>query len=110
MIPADLYFSNFVPHLIFSGIDQIYYRAAGGLGVVAPGSPIARTDDDAHITIADVEYHCVVALGDANAFEDDYLQQADNQAFGINLFNYLRDCFLSTPVQPTTWGRVKSLY
>jgi hypothetical protein len=110
ILPDDLFFSSFTAHPIFIGIDQIYYRASGALQVAAPATDIARTDDGAHITIADVRALCTIALGDINPWDNAYIGNADNQAFGINVFNYLRECAGATSVEPTTWGRVKSLY
>jgi hypothetical protein len=43
LTPTDLYFSNFVPHPIFDGIDTIYYRAAGEVSATTPSEPIAWT-------------------------------------------------------------------
>jgi hypothetical protein len=77
---------------------------------VAPAIAIARTDDGAHITIAEVPSLCTIALGDINPWDNKYPGEADNQTFGINVFNYLRDRDRATSVEPTTWGRVKSLY
>ena len=56
--PLGLFFSNFLDHPVFTGIDEIYFVAGGGLGVVAPAIPIAWTNDGADITIAALDGLC----------------------------------------------------
>lgn len=41
--PVDLYFSNFAAHPIYSGVSQVYYRAAGELSASAPAQEIGWT-------------------------------------------------------------------
>jgi hypothetical protein len=85
--PTDLYFSNFQPHQIFSGIDQLYYRYAGGLGVVAPGVELAYTDSGSEVLVAG--HGRIIVVGDSGWVSDNYWGYADDQLFVENIFDWL---------------------
>ncbi|MHC4966450.1 MAG: DUF4350 domain-containing protein [Planctomycetota bacterium] len=96
--PYDTFFSNFAPHPIFEGIGTIYFRAAGELASVPPSQPVAWTDlNELVISVVNppVGDSCAVILGDINVFGNNHWLDADNQAFAVNVFDWLATC---TPV------------
>lgn len=83
----DLYFTDFIGHPIFTGITQLYFRAAGGVGAYSPSTSAAQTDlGEPVITV--VPKARVVVLGDINGFDDFYML-ADDAAFALNVFHFL---------------------
>jgi hypothetical protein len=100
--PTDLYFANFQPHEIFGGVSQLYYRYAGGLGVVPPGVELAYTDSSLDVTVAG--YEKIIAVGDDSFMSDGgYWGNADDQLFLENIFSWLsRTGISNTP--PTISG------
>jgi hypothetical protein len=109
-LPADL-FSNLSSHPIFNGIEEVYYRLGGSLNTIGVMQPQAWTDDGNYITVAVSESPCVVVLGDINGFgEPEFFNQADNQAFAVNVFNWLATCGGTISVDEKSWGSIKSSY
>lgn len=60
---GDLYFSNFTPHPVFSGISQLYFRAGGEISAGPPSEEIAWNNANTKATVAC--YECETA----NIFE-----------------------------------------
>jgi hypothetical protein len=85
--PTELDFSNFVSHEIFVGVSTLFYRYAGGLGVVPPGASLAYTDSSSHVLVAGAGN--IIALGDTAPLKDGDLGEADNQLFMENVFGWL---------------------
>jgi len=108
---VDQYFSNLSPHPIFNGIDEVYFAAGGSLNTTGTMLPQAWTNDGVYVTVAVSESPCVVVIGDINAFgEPEYFSQADNQAFAVNVFNWLATCGGTISVDEKSWGSIKSSY
>lgn len=85
--PGDLYFTDFTSHPIFTGIDQLYFIAAGGVSAYPPSAIAAQTDfGEPVITV--VPTARVVVLGDINGFDNSYML-ADDAAFALNVFHFL---------------------
>jgi hypothetical protein len=87
--PADVYFNDFASHPLFSGISQIYYRVAGTLTAAPPGEAVAWYSGDPVVAAAEFGFGRVVATGDVNFCDNDYLAMSDNQAFSENIFAWL---------------------
>ena len=99
--PTDLYFTNFQSHEIFDGISQLYFRYAGGLEVVQPGTELAYTDSVSDVTVAG--YGKIIAVGDGSFIDDgSYWGIADDQLFLENIFNFLSGGVSSPPSVTTT--------
>jgi hypothetical protein len=102
VVPTDLYFDNFASHPVFDGITTLYYRAGGELAVDT-ALPIAWAPTG-EILVTAAAGHRVVTLGDASAFTNDYLGNADNGTFAAAVFTWLH---APAPVESATWGGVK---
>ena len=88
--PYDLYFSNFTSLEIFEGINEIYYRAAGEISASAPAEIEAFTSNNEGVIASNVSHPGrVLALGDINVWDNEYITNVDNQAFAENVFNWL---------------------
>jgi hypothetical protein len=105
--PVDLYVSDFGVHPIFDGIGTVYMRAAGELVGDAPSEEVAWSDGGEPLVTAIADCGLIVA-GDANFCSNDYLGEADNDDFILNVFECLGDA--SGPVEGATWGRIKALH
>lgn len=105
--PADLYFTDFVPHQIFDGVTTVYYRAAGEISASAPAVPLAWTDAGEEV-IASAEPCRMIVTGDGNFCDNTYMSMADNQQFALNVFDCLATGF--SPVEDSTWGSIKAIY
>lgn len=66
--PSDLYFSNFLPHPLFTGIDTIYYRAAGEVAATTPSEIIAWTDTNVPTIAALDEFTGIIEGKNENVF------------------------------------------
>jgi hypothetical protein len=105
--PLDLFISNFIPHVIFTGVNTIYMRAAGRLGVTPP-SIVAAIDPAGDAVVSVVNSPRTVITGDVNLWDNTYMT-SDNQQFAMNVFKWL--CLAgATPTKASSWGRLKTLY
>jgi tRNA A-37 threonylcarbamoyl transferase component Bud32 len=75
----------------FSNINAVNFLFGGGTFQVSTPSQIAARDQDGHAVIAFCECNPgrVVAIGDSNLWDARGLDQADNQRFASNVFNWL---------------------
>jgi len=107
LAPLDLYFTDFATHQIFDGISAVYYRAAGEVSAGVPGIPIAWADTGEGI-LASVGCCQMIVTGDCDFGTNDFLGNADNEQFLLNVF----DCLATggSPVEGSTWGYIKAIY
>lgn len=105
--PLDTYISNFAAHEIFTGIDEILFRACGVLEASAPSVAVAWTaNEEAVVTVVDP--HQVVIAADSNFCDNTYLVETDNQAFILNVFDWL--CSASVGTENRSWSEVKQRF
>jgi hypothetical protein len=105
--PLDTYISNFAAHEIFTGIDEIMFRACGVLEASAPSVAVAWTAND-EVMVTVVEPHKVVIAADSNFCDNDYMVEADNQAFALSIFEWLCDGTVGT--ENHSWSEVKQRF
>jgi hypothetical protein len=106
--PFDLYINNFIAHVIFSGISSIYMRAAGALGVLPP-SVVAAIEPAGAPVVSVVDLPRTVITGDINLWDNNYIGNADDEHFAVNVFHWLCEAG-ATPTKPSSWGKLKTLY
>jgi hypothetical protein len=97
-------------HAVFAGVSEISLVGPGSLFVSAPGETLARASGgEAVVGLSGAGG--VIVIGDCNFCENDYMGLADNEAFILNVFEYLADYETGIPDgQSTSWGRVKAGY
>ena len=106
-VPFDLVFTNLAAHEIFAGVNEVTFQAAGELVGVVPSVEAAWTSlDEAMITVFNP--HSVVVTGDINFADNNYINQYDNQALIMNIFDWL--CTGAVGTEDRNWGDVKALY
>jgi len=100
--PFDVYITNITAHAIFTGVSQIYMKAAGENSGVPPSSEEAWVNqNDALVTVAEP---CgrVVSLGDINLMDNTYISNSDNQLFSENVFDWLASEGCDSPLSTLT--------
>jgi hypothetical protein len=91
--------TNFSTHPIFAGISQIQFIAGGELSVTSPAGLIAwDASNKGAISVASYGGGKVLALGDINLWENDYIASANNQQFALNVFSWLSRWLTVSPV------------
>ena len=105
--PSDLYFTDFAAHEIFTGVNELYYRASGEIEGVAPSVEVAWTDN-AETMIAVVDPYSVVVTADMNFCTNTYIGMADNEAFILNVFTWL--CSGPVGTETRSWSDVKAMF
>ena len=75
----------------FSGVSSIQFIAGGGILQVSPPSQTASVDKNGNPVIAFCECDAgrVMTIADANLWDNNGLNQADNQRFSTNVFKWL---------------------
>lgn len=109
LLPLDLYVSTLASHPIFRGVDRLYMRAAGALQVTPPGTTIGQSDDGQSV-IAAASNSATVVLGDMNIFDNNYVNEADNRQFALQLFQWLASVSQPVGAISGTWGSVKARF
>jgi Domain of unknown function (DUF4350) len=106
--PLDLYIFDFASHPIFIGINSLYLRAAGSLGVNLPAHVGAWTVAGQPV-VAKMGECDLVVVGDMNWMDNDHLMMEDNEAFILNIMECLGE---PGPVdtEKTTLEGLKSYY
>ena len=105
--PNDLYFTNFISHVIFTGITELYHRATGYLTVVPPSIEAAwsPTYSEVMLSVVDDPDPRVVIMGTCTGFSNNYYAYADNVPFSVNVFDFLAG---ELALEPATWGAIKA--
>ncbi len=105
--PLDLFLADFISHPIFNGIESLYLRAAGELGIISPaieagwagaGEPLIGLVEDCRL----------VVVGDINFVDNTYMQE-DNELFFLNIIGCLAEPG-SVATEKTTLEGLKALY
>jgi len=78
-------------HDVFDGVSEIYFVAGGEITVNAPSMPIASSSGLHAVSAYSDGNGKVIVIGDANLFQDNYITEADNEDFSVNLFNWLAE-------------------
>ncbi len=75
----------------FSGVSSVDFLNGGGVFQVSPPAQSAAEDQNGNSVIAfcDCGAGRVIAISDANLWDNDGINQADNQRFAINVFRWL---------------------
>jgi hypothetical protein len=94
--PYTIYTSDFAPHPLFDGIDEICFQSVGELSTSSSLKEVAWYEgtDKALVVAGEYYYGRVVVLGDINIFSSfngsgEYYDRADNRQFSVNTFEYL---------------------
>jgi len=94
--PYAIYTSDFAPHPLFDGIDEICFQSVGELSTSGNIEEVAWYEgtDRALVVAGEYGHGRVVALGDINIFSSfvssgKYYDRADNRKFSVNTFEYL---------------------
>lgn len=93
--PYAIYTSDFAPHPLFNGIDEICFQSVGELSTSGNLEEVAWYEgtDKALVIAGEYGLGRVVALGDINIFSSfeggRYYDRADNRQFSVNTFEYL---------------------
>lgn len=94
--PWAIYTSDFAPHPLFDGIDEICFQSVGELSTSSNLEEVAWYEgtDKSLVVAGEYGYGRVVALGDINIFSSfngsgEYYDRADNRQFSVNTFEYL---------------------
>lgn len=93
--PYAIYTSDFAPHPLFDGIEEICFQSVGELSTSSNLEEVAWYEgtDKALIVAGDYGLGRVVALGDINIYSSfngtgRYYYRADNRRFSVNTFEY----------------------
>jgi len=88
--PLDGTISNLSSHPVFTGISSLYLQAPGWITAAAPSLAVAWDSlDRTAVAAAGYGNGRMVAIGEFSVWENDYLANADNAQFGLNVFNWL---------------------
>jgi hypothetical protein len=93
--PYAIYTSDFAPHPLFDGIDEIGFQSVGELSKSSDLEEVAWYEgtDKALVIAGEYGLGRVVALGDINIFSSfehgRYYDRVDNRQFSVNTFKYL---------------------
>lgn len=93
--PYAIYTSDFAPHPLFDGVDEICFQSVGELSTSSNLEEVAWYEgtDKALVVAGEYGRGRVVALGDINIFSSfeggRYYDRADNRQFSVNTFKYL---------------------
>jgi hypothetical protein len=87
----DLILTNFSGHSMFNGISEVYFRAAGELEVTGPSTEEAW-DQYGYAALTSVNDCQMIVTGDCNFCDNTYIDNCDNRAFIVNVFNCLATC------------------
>jgi hypothetical protein len=107
LYPLDYYFDDLAGHPVFDGVSQVYYRAGGSVHAVAFSIEIAYGPEGLPV-VAALEPCGLLVTGDSNFCTNEYIVEADNEAFSLNIFNWLAIGDVAT--EESTWSEVKALY
>jgi len=75
----------------FTGVNSLAFLNGGGVFLVSPPAQIAALDQDGNAVIAFCECDTgrVMAISDANLWDNFGINQADNKRFALNTFRWL---------------------
>lgn len=87
---TDNTISSFLPHPLFDGVTSIQQNGGGALTAAAPSVKAAWDGSNRGVVnAAGYGNGRVVVIGDINAWSNDFLDDADNTRFAVNVFNWL---------------------
>lgn len=99
LIDLDLILTDFSGHSMFEGISEICFRAAGELEGAGPSTEEAW-DEHQCAALTSVGDCQMIVTGDCNFCDNEYIDNCDNRAFIVNVFNCLATCEVTCD-QPT---------